>query len=41
MRIELLGLAESALRFGVIEGVSELQPLIEIILRAGIRVVIL
>jgi hypothetical protein len=29
----LLGLAESALRFGVIEGVSEPQPLIEIILR--------
>ena len=32
-RIELLGLAESALRFGVIESVSEPQPLIEIILR--------
>ena len=37
MRIEFLGLAESALRFGVIEGVSEPQPLIEIILRGRAR----
>lgn len=33
----VFGLAESALRFGVIEGVSEPQPLIEIILRGRAR----
>jgi hypothetical protein len=33
----VFGLAESALRFGVIEGVSEPQPLIEIILRSRAR----